>query len=187
MAAGGGGSWKVAYADFVTAMMAFFMVMWIGSQDQKTKQAVANYFVDPAGVSKRPAMPGSVTPTPAHGAVPQAESTAVGRGRSSFTESAESSRVTKVVNDGIHASGETLQYWRGEANKHREEAARSPEVVDQKRPINEVATAALAKKMRDEWSQKIPPQAKGVYQDLLFSSLADVNWTQIAEDMLQHS
>ena len=28
MAGGGGGAWKVAYADFVTAMMAFFLVMW---------------------------------------------------------------------------------------------------------------------------------------------------------------
>jgi flagellar motor protein MotB len=37
MAGGGGGAWKVAYADFVTAMMAFFMVMWLVSQDQKVK------------------------------------------------------------------------------------------------------------------------------------------------------
>ena len=41
---GGGGAWKVAYADFVTAMMAFFLVMWICSQDQKFRQAVARYF-----------------------------------------------------------------------------------------------------------------------------------------------
>ena len=32
MAGHGGGAWKVAYADFVTAMMAFFMVMWITAQ-----------------------------------------------------------------------------------------------------------------------------------------------------------
>ena len=43
MAAGGGGSWKVAYADFVTAMMAFFMVMWLTSQDQKIKEAIAKH------------------------------------------------------------------------------------------------------------------------------------------------
>ena len=34
--AGGGGAWKVAYADFVTAMMAFFLVMWLTSQSPKT-------------------------------------------------------------------------------------------------------------------------------------------------------
>ena len=45
--AGGGGAWKVAYADFVTAMMAFFMVMWLVAQSDKTKKAVAEYFSNP--------------------------------------------------------------------------------------------------------------------------------------------
>lgn len=52
MAAGGGGAWKVAYADFVTAMMAFFLVMWITGQSKPVKQAVAKYFEDPLGVKK---------------------------------------------------------------------------------------------------------------------------------------
>lgn len=47
MAGGGGGAWKVAYADFVTAMMAFFMVMWLVGQDQEKRTAVAEYFQDP--------------------------------------------------------------------------------------------------------------------------------------------
>jgi chemotaxis protein MotB len=42
-----GGAWKVAYADFVTAMMAFFMVMWLVNQDPSVKKAVAGYFRDP--------------------------------------------------------------------------------------------------------------------------------------------
>lgn len=42
---GKGGSWKIAYADFVTAMMAFFLVMWlINASNEKVKKAVANYF-----------------------------------------------------------------------------------------------------------------------------------------------
>ena len=44
MGAGGGGAWKVAYAVFVTGMMAFFMVMWIVAQDEKTKGELASYF-----------------------------------------------------------------------------------------------------------------------------------------------
>jgi len=44
-----GGAWKVAYADFVTAMMAFFMVMWLLNSGEKVKEAVAGYFNDPAG------------------------------------------------------------------------------------------------------------------------------------------
>lgn len=47
MAAGGGGSWKVAYADFVTAMMALFLVLWITSQDQKIKEAIEHTFKHP--------------------------------------------------------------------------------------------------------------------------------------------
>ncbi len=42
-----GGAWKVAYADFVTAMMAFFLVMWLTSQSKEVKAAVAGYFRDP--------------------------------------------------------------------------------------------------------------------------------------------
>jgi chemotaxis protein MotB len=42
-----GGAWKVAYADFVTAMMAFFLVMWIVTQSEKVKEAVQGYFLDP--------------------------------------------------------------------------------------------------------------------------------------------
>lgn len=47
-----GGSWKVAYADFVTAMMAFFMVMWIMGLSEDQKKEVAGYFRDPFGYLK---------------------------------------------------------------------------------------------------------------------------------------
>jgi chemotaxis protein MotB len=42
-----GGAWKVAYADFVTAMMALFIVLWIVGQSEAVKQSVAAYFKDP--------------------------------------------------------------------------------------------------------------------------------------------
>jgi chemotaxis protein MotB len=42
-----GGAWKVAYADFVTAMMAFFLVLWIVGQSKPVKAGVAGYFRDP--------------------------------------------------------------------------------------------------------------------------------------------
>lgn len=53
MAGAGGGAWKVAYADFVTAMMAFFLVMWITGQNNSVKQAVAQYFEDPSASAQR--------------------------------------------------------------------------------------------------------------------------------------
>jgi len=42
-----GGAWKVAYADFVTAMMALFIVLWIVGQSSSAKQAISMYFTDP--------------------------------------------------------------------------------------------------------------------------------------------
>src|SRR3954468_23120183 len=47
-----GGAWKVAYADFVTAMMAFFMVMWILGMDQNLRNSVEGYFSNPVGFKK---------------------------------------------------------------------------------------------------------------------------------------
>ena len=48
-----GGAWKVAYADFVTAMMALFIVLWLLNTSQDVKQAVAGYFRDPSGSNKQ--------------------------------------------------------------------------------------------------------------------------------------
>jgi chemotaxis protein MotB len=44
-----GGAWKVAYADFVTAMMSLFIVLWLMGSSDKVKRAVAGYFNDPKG------------------------------------------------------------------------------------------------------------------------------------------
>ena len=44
-----GGAWKVAYADFVTAMMAFFLVMWLVGSSPQIKAGVGGYFRDPIG------------------------------------------------------------------------------------------------------------------------------------------
>jgi chemotaxis protein MotB len=47
---GHGGAWKVAFADFVTALMALFMVLWLVAQSPQTKSAVGAYFRDPLGI-----------------------------------------------------------------------------------------------------------------------------------------
>jgi chemotaxis protein MotB len=44
-----GGAWKVAFADFVTAMMALFIVLWLLNTSQNVKDAIAGYFKDPTG------------------------------------------------------------------------------------------------------------------------------------------
>jgi len=56
-----GGAWKVAYADFVTAMMAFFLLLWLmGSTTTEQKRYIAGYFQDPSGIS--PVGPGGAAP-----------------------------------------------------------------------------------------------------------------------------
>ncbi len=47
-----GGAWKVAYADFVTAMMALFIVLWLMNSSKQIQEAVGGYFKDPTGTSK---------------------------------------------------------------------------------------------------------------------------------------
>ena len=47
-----GGAWKVAYADFVTAMMSLFIVLWLMGADDEIKKAVTFYFNNPAGDGK---------------------------------------------------------------------------------------------------------------------------------------
>jgi chemotaxis protein MotB len=46
-----GGAWKVAYADFVTALMSLFIVLWLMNQSEQVRKAVAGYFNDPKGTA----------------------------------------------------------------------------------------------------------------------------------------
>lgn len=48
-----GGAWKVAYADFVTAMMALFIVLWLMNSSRQVQEAIGGYFKDPSGTSKK--------------------------------------------------------------------------------------------------------------------------------------
>lgn len=77
-----GGAWKVAYADFVTAMMAFFLVMWLVAQNNAVKASIAGYFTDPGAFTEQArlgVLPGSrsgldavettVTPAESQGAL----------------------------------------------------------------------------------------------------------------------
>src|SRR5260370_16600126 len=48
-----GGAWKVAYADFVTAMMSLFIVLWLLNSSKKVQEAVGGYFKDPTGTAAK--------------------------------------------------------------------------------------------------------------------------------------
>jgi flagellar motor protein MotB len=182
VAAKGGGAWKVAYADFVTAMMAFFLVMWITAQDQKIKKAVAYYFTDPLGASKKPGKTGSVSENPNSGAVPDSEKVTAGTGRYAFSAPDEPSRATKKVNDWLHADKKAIDHWTEQAKRFRDAAARNPE---KGRSVEEVAAHRLANQMRTEISRDAPTQASGVYQDLLYDAINQVNWLELAEELVR--
>ena len=179
----GGGSWKVAYADFVTAMMAFFMVMWIGSQDQKTRQAVANYFVDPSGASKTPARTGAVYDSLNGGALPENQKTSTGRGRNTYA-GGEPNWATRMVGEYVSTDPKAGPYWREQAARAKQAAANSPQVRASEKPLDEVAIKLLSRQLRDELTAAAPTTS-GLYEDMLHRGIQEVKWEDLAEDMIR--
>jgi flagellar motor protein MotB len=179
----------VAYADFVTAMMAFFLVMWICGQDQKIRREVSDYFSDPLGAASsnstiKPNRTGAVTDYLSSGSIPLEDKVATGQGRKSFTQERLSSRATKLVNDWLHEDKDAAIYWRKQAKDQREAARWSREVKEEKKTIEFVATRRLILQFQEEMSRDIPKKADGLYRDLLQQVLQDVNWAELSEDLV---
>ncbi|MCC6687189.1 MAG: OmpA family protein [Fimbriimonadaceae bacterium] len=94
-----GGAWKVAYADFVTAMMAFFLVMWIMGLSPEDRKIVQGYFNDPMGFMK--SMPkGSPNVAPSGGRQSVAPSS-TSSGRRAKKEEAELETIKKDIKSAI--------------------------------------------------------------------------------------
>lgn len=188
MAGKSGGAWKVAYADFVTAMMAFFLVMWICGQDQKIRRAVSFYFQDPLGQaaasSKTPLRAGALTEQANAGDIPESESVALASGRKSYTPDSENGVATKLVSDWVFRDKDASAYWREQAQKQRAAAARSRDVALKRDSAERVAARQLAKQLRDEFRQGVPGQVNDLCRNLLMDSFNGVNWLEIAEDLL---
>lgn len=189
MAKGGGGAWKVAYADFVTAMMAFFLVMWICGQDQAIKRAVSYYFKDPVGAtektgSSKPAKSGSLADVLNSGSVPKSESVSLGKGRKSYTAPGERSVATKVVGDWLAHDKAASEHWREQAAIEMEIARHSKRVRERFEPVRDVAAEQLSRKLREEIAQGLPKDASPLYRDLLLEAVAEVNWRELAQDLV---
>jgi len=192
MAGGGGGAWKVAYADFVTAMMAFFMVMWLVSQDQKVKDSVAKYFVDPVGFSlsgsaDRPADSAGLFESEFQGQVPGASKRSSGRGRGTMRNRENQESETTMVADSILEEPGAAERWRGEAQKQLDAAKNSPAVQSGTISEAEAAKLLLARKMRQQVTAEAMQSTDGVYQDLLSSSLNRVDFEELAEEVIRVS
>jgi len=104
MAGHGGGAWKVAYADFVTAMMAFFMVMWIVAQGDPVKEAVAQYFKDPfQTASSKPGESGGPAGTTVPDLLKQdAPAPSIPRSPRGGSNHDKKSRLTRGQGPGLH-------------------------------------------------------------------------------------
>jgi flagellar motor protein MotB len=187
---GGGGAWKVAYADFVTAMMAFFLVMWICGQDQKIRRSVADYFSDPLGnesnssSNKKPNRTGSVTEHVSSGSIPLEEKVATGQGRKSFSTNRFTSPSTKLLNDWLQLDKDTAKYWHEQAKNQLELAGRAPDLKDGNKTVQQIATEKLSLQLKEEIRSEIPKKSDGVYRNLLEQALRDVNWIELAENMI---
>ena len=191
MAGKGGGSWKVAYADFVTAMMAFFLVMWICSQDQKVKRSVSDYFSDPLGSTapgstKKPNRSGSTYENINSGNVPLEEQVSRGQGRRSCCEGRRASQATKVVANWIHHDKQAIDYWRQQAKDQLESARWSKEVKENRSTPEKTAIRLLTSQLQEEIGREIPARTGGVYREMVDEIMQQINWTEIAEDLVRN-
>jgi flagellar motor protein MotB len=189
MAAGGGGAWKVAYADFVTAMMAFFLVMWIVGQDQKVRKSVADYFSDPMGgmddgSGKKPINAGSIFESINNGKIPDQESVQKGRGSNVFAKTHHFSESTKMVYDWMVEDQKAYSHWRKAADQQLEIARWAEDVQKGSKPQAQVAARVLADQMARELRLEVPRTLPEVHRKILPTTLAKVNWEQIAQVML---
>jgi chemotaxis protein MotB len=116
-----GGAWKVAYADFVTAMMAFFLLMWlINTTSPEQKRGIADYFA-PASVSRSSqGSDGLLGGT----AFQEDGARSSGSNRKIDEESAEASERTKsgAASDGEKSSKEPTEDALAQAMANRENA-----------------------------------------------------------------
>lgn len=185
---GGGGAWKVAYADFVTAMMAFFLVMWLCAQNAEVKKSVADYFSDPLGTTlggpeKKASRTGAVTEHISTGTVPLQEKVAMGSGRRSYSPLRINSPATKLVRDWLHNDETARVYWQKQANDQRESARWAREVKSRKLSIKDVAISRLAAQLQEELLRDTP-KTTGLYREIMLDAFNEVNWTEIAEDLI---
>ena len=88
-----GGAWKVAYADFVTSMMALFIVLWIMGQDEDVKKAVAGYFKDPIAFMKGSSVSAAAEGVLGETAIPEPQ----------IDEKKEFEKIVEIIRESLEA------------------------------------------------------------------------------------
>lgn len=105
-------AWKVAYADFITAMMAFFMVLWIMGLSQDVRTKVQGYFNDPFGFVKNEPMTRTVVPLPGtpNSKIGGAGVTGSGKSETSAGEIDSAKRLAEEIKRAINTGAGTGAY-----------------------------------------------------------------------------
>ncbi|HEX4609997.1 MAG TPA: hypothetical protein VH092_17525, partial [Urbifossiella sp.] len=142
------------------------------------------YFVDPAGAAKKPSRTGAVLTDVSYGSVPKEQGSSLSRGRDSLSAPGEHSPATTLVAQWLGADDKRLKEWKEKAQACREAAAASPGVRNRSENAEEVATKDLAARLSATFTQGSPAKGNDLYQDLIVWSLREVNWKQVAEDLL---
>jgi len=111
-----GGAWKVAYADFVTAMMAFFLVMWLVTQSQEVRASVAGYFREPGVFDYEKStgmLPGGrpgVDPAAAPRPVPPSEAQALEHEQRILSQAAEHIRERLAQSPNLSTLADQIEF-----------------------------------------------------------------------------
>jgi chemotaxis protein MotB len=183
MAGKGGGAWKVAYADFVTAMMAFFMVMWLIAQDQKAKEAVAKYFNDPSGfrpigLSRDPSASGSIFQETNPGNTPDAE-------RALHQRDGTSEFETSVARDWVNANPERHARLLALAKDIKAQSQDAEPVRQKILSKEQHARVQLARRVRQELHTEISSVEQPTARQMLEVAESSVNWDLVANELLE--
>ncbi len=163
-----GGAWKIAYADFVTAMMAFFLLMWLlGSTAKGELQGIASYFASPMKVAMQGGdgsgnsssiLPGGGNDlTKSNGQVRRAESEAVTRRMNAEAVRAEQARQDQARIKALRAKIDSLITENPKLKEYRSQIRLdlTPDglqiqiVDDQNRPMFDSGSALVKPYMRD--------------------------------------
>lgn len=161
-----GGAWKIAYADFMTAMMAFFLLMWLlGSTSKGDLQGIAAYFNSPLKVAMNGGdgsgnsssiIPGGGTDlTRIHGQVKRPEADSNDQSRQSLRQvraqqDAQRIKALHAKIDAMISSNATLNEYKSQIRMDVTPDGLQIQIVDdQNRPMFDIGSAMVKPYMRD--------------------------------------